>query len=179
MDWKSIVSTVAPWIGTALGGPLGGMAVSAIADALGLSDKAEETIKQALSGASPEQMLAIKNADQSFALQMQELGFKQVKDLEAIAADDRKDARDREVKTGDNLTPRVLAAVIIIGFLMMVWYVLSGQVAMLKDPIAAGMIGTLIGYVSAKADQVVSYYFGSSAGSRDKTSLLAQAEAIK
>ena len=53
MDWKSIVSTVAPWIGTARGGPLGGMAVSAIADALGLSDKAEETIKQALSGASP------------------------------------------------------------------------------------------------------------------------------
>ena len=52
MDWKSIVSTVAPWIGTALGGPRGGMAVSAIADALGLSDKAEETIKQALSGAS-------------------------------------------------------------------------------------------------------------------------------
>ena len=99
MDWKSIVSTVAPWIGTALGGPLGGMAVSAVADAFGLPDKTEETIKQALSGAAPEQMLALKNADQAFALQMQELGFKQVKDLEAIAADDRKDARDMQKTT--------------------------------------------------------------------------------
>jgi hypothetical protein len=39
MDWKSIVSTVAPWIGTALGGPLGGMAVEAAAKALGISEK--------------------------------------------------------------------------------------------------------------------------------------------
>ena len=28
--------------------------------------------------------------------------------------------------------------------------------------------GAIIGYLSAKAEQVVSYYFGSSAGSKDK-----------
>jgi|GEM_PF-4281121 len=38
---------------------------------------------------------------------------------------------------------------------------------------------TLIGYVSAKAEQVVSYYFGSSAGSSRKDALLAQAPPIK
>jgi hypothetical protein len=32
----------------------------------------------------------------------------------------------------------------------------------------AGLVGTMIGYASAKADQVVSYYFGSSAGSKAK-----------
>jgi hypothetical protein len=34
------------------------------------------------------------------------------------------------------------------------------------------MVGTLIGYASAKADQVVSYYFGSSAGSDRKNVLI-------
>ena len=86
MDWKSIIGAVAPWIGTALGGPLGGMAVEAAANALGISEKTTDAVKQALSGATPEQMLALKNADQTFALQMQALGFKQITDLETIAA---------------------------------------------------------------------------------------------
>lgn len=75
MEWKQVVGAVAPWIGTALGGPLGGMAVAAVADALGLSEKTEAAIQQAISGATPEQMLAIKQADQQFAARMQELGF--------------------------------------------------------------------------------------------------------
>lgn len=86
MDWKALVSTVAPWIGTALGGPLGGMAVEAAANALGLNNKTVESVKAALSGVTPEQMLALKRADQAFALQMQTLGFKNVADMEAIAA---------------------------------------------------------------------------------------------
>jgi hypothetical protein len=75
--------------------------------------------------------------------------------------------RDRWFPTrrGNRATPRWLAGIIVGGFLGMVWYVLSGK--------AAGMIGTLIGYVSAKADQVVSYYFGSSAGSAEKNALFA------
>ena len=66
MDWTTIFKTVAPWIGTALAGPLGGMAVTAAADALGLSEKTTDAIKQAVSGATPEQMLALKQADQAF-----------------------------------------------------------------------------------------------------------------
>jgi hypothetical protein len=45
----------------------------------------------------------------------------------------------------------------------------------LTDPAVVGIIGTLIGYVSAKADQVVSYYFGSSSGSKDKTAAMSDA----
>ena len=60
MDWMNIVKTVAPWIGTALGGPLGGMAVEAAANALGISDKTTDAVKQALAGVTPDQMLALK-----------------------------------------------------------------------------------------------------------------------
>jgi uncharacterized membrane protein len=85
MEWKSLVSTVAPWIGTALGSPLGGAAVGALCEAIGLDDKSEASIKQAIAGVTPEQMLAIKKADQDFQLKMQELGFNNIKDLEALS----------------------------------------------------------------------------------------------
>lgn len=167
MDWKNVIGTVAPWIATALTGPLGGMAVGALADALGLSDKTESAIKQALSGATPEQMLAIKQADQNFAVRMQELGFQNVQALEKIAADDRDSARKREISVQD-YTPRILAYLIIGGFLGMAYGVLFKQMS--ADSVLAG---TIIGYLSAKAEQVAAYYFGSTAGSRQKTELLA------
>lgn len=167
MDWKSLVGTVAPWIGTALGGPLGGMAVSAIADALGLSEKTEDAIKTALSGATPEQMLALKQADQQFSLRMQELGFQNTQALEKIAADDRDSARKRETAVMD-YTPRILAYLIVGGFLGMAYGVLFKQMS--ADSVLAG---TIIGYLSAKAEQVAAYYFGSTAGSKEKTQLLA------
>ena len=39
----------------------------------------------------------------------------------------------------------------------------------------AGLVGTVIGYVAANAQQVVGYFFGSSKGSADKTDALAAA----
>ena len=71
MDWKSIVGSVAPYLGAAVGGPLGGVAVTAIANALGLSDKTEGAIKDALKGVTPEQMLTLKVAERDFAFKMQ------------------------------------------------------------------------------------------------------------
>lgn len=171
MDWKKVLGSVAPALATALGGPLAGMATAAVSDALlGKPDGSEAEMAVALKAGGAEALLKLKEADQKFALDMKRIGV----DLEKIAQEDRSSARDREVKTGDKATPRMLATVIVCGFLLTVWYVLSGQVEGLKDPVAAGLIGTLIGYVSAKADQVVSYYFGSSAGSQEKNQLLAK-----
>ncbi len=85
---------------------------------------------------------------------------------------DRESARGREEKTGDHWTPRLFAVVIVFGFLGCVYAVLSGSVAGLKDPSVAGLFGTLVGYVSSKADLVYAYFFGSFAGSDAKTQLL-------
>lgn len=169
MDWKALIGTVAPWIATALTGPLGGMAVTAAADALGLSDKTESALKQALSGVTPEQMLALKNADQAFQLRMQELGFAHIQALEQIAFQDRDSARKRESTVGDK-TNRNLAYTIIAAFIAMAIGTLMGWAK--ADSVLAG---TIIGYLSAKAEQVLSYYFGSTSGSAEKSRLLAQA----
>ena len=163
MDWKAIVSTVAPWIGTALGGPLGGLAVHAVGSALGLDAKSEDSIKQALAGVTPDQMLALKKADQDFALQMQALGFKQQSDLEKIAQDDRASARAREIAVKDK-TPAVLAGVVVVGYIIVQTVILTTVVDVTMRDLVLRSLGTL----DMALGLVLAYYFGSSAGSRTK-----------
>lgn len=156
MDWKQVIGAVAPWMATALTGPLGGMAVSALADALGISDKTEDAIKQAISGATPEQMLAIKQADQQFSVRMQELGFANQQALAKISADDRASARAREISTGDK-TPRNLAYLLVGGAIAIGAALLFGQLTL--DSTLAGVV---IGYLFNEAGAVTAYYYGES-----------------
>lgn len=173
MDWKSIVGTVAPWLGAALGGPLGSAAVTIIADSLGLSDRTESAIKIALGAATPEQMMSIKTADQDFAIQMQALGFANERDMEALAAGDRDSARKREMVVQDK-TPRNLAYVVIGGFFFILVTMMFLEVPTASRDILNIMLGTLGGSFSG----VIGYYFGSSASSAAKTTLLAKTGSI-
>lgn len=169
MDLLKIVGAVAPTLATAIGGPLGGMAMKVVGEVLGLGfDASEKDVEKALKQATPEQLLALKQADNDFAVRMKELDI----DLERIAASDRDSARRREAQVRDWM-PRVLAFVIVAGFMGTVFMVLLGYVEGMKDPLMATTVGTLIGFVSAKAEQVVAYYFGSSSSSQQKTQLLA------
>ncbi len=165
IEWKKIVGAVAPTLATALGGPLAGTAVKALATQfLGKEDATEDEVATAIEKASPQDLLKLKEIDAEYKKAMLDAGVK----LEELAAEDRNNARAREIQTHDSWTPRVLATVVVGGFLLCVWYVIAGHVTQLKDPLAATLIGTLIGYTSAKADQVISYYFGSSASSKAK-----------
>lgn len=163
MNWKSVVGSVAPTIATALGGPLAGVAVQAIAGALGLSDASEERIAAAIAQATPEDLLKIKQAEQQFVVKMRELDV----NLEQLTVEDRKSARQAYVESKDRLVP-VLALVIIGAFVGTVAGVLFGTLTV--DSVLAG---TLIGYLSAKAEQVIAFYFGSSVGSKKKDDALA------
>jgi hypothetical protein len=162
-EWKGLIQAVAPTLATALGGPLAGAAVVAIGRALGQEHPTQESLAEALATAGPDELLRIKQADHDFAVAMRNADIK----LEEVHAQDRDSARKREASTGDSATPRVLAAAVVGGFLMALWAVLTNRVNV-SDPLMAGLVGTMIGYASAKADQVVSYYFGSSAGSKAK-----------
>lgn len=170
MDWKGVIGTVAPWLSGALGSPLAGFAVSAVCDALGLSEKSETAIKQALAGATPEQMLALKNADYEFQLKMQELGFNSVKELEALAVQDRDSARKREIEVKDN-TPKILAYAVTLGFFGVLTFMMMSTVPEQSKDILNIMLGSL----GASWTGVISYYFGSTAGSKAKSELLAKA----
>lgn len=158
----NLVRTVAPTIASAVGGPLAGMATRAISEALlGRSDATEDELIQAASKATPEQLLALKQAEHDFTIKMRELDI----DIERLAGEDRNSARQRETATKDH-TPKILAAFITAGYFGVLFYMMKyglprngGSEAML---IMLGTLGTAWG-------GVVAYYFGSSAGSREKT----------
>lgn len=174
MDFAAVIKTVAPWIGTALGGPLGGMAVEAAANALGLSDKTVEAVKTAISGATPEQLLALKQADQDFALKMQALGFKQVTDLESIAAADRKSARDMQVSRPSPI-PALLSILVTIGYFGILVGMLTGGFKVSDSQALLILLGSL----STAWGMVMAFWFGSTRQSDRKTELLAKAQPIK
>lgn len=158
-DWKSLVSTVAPVLGTAIGGPLGGMAVKAIAGALGLSEQTEEAISTALSGAKPEDLLKLKQADQQFARDMKALDV----DLERIAAGDRDSARKMQAE-GKSYVPAFLACAITLGFFGILTSMMVGDFKPQNNDALLLMLGTLGGAFTA----IVAFYFGSSASSKSK-----------
>lgn len=166
-DWKGIVKSVAPMVATAFGGPFAGMAVREVSKAvLGRDDGTEDDIAQVLMGGDPEALLKLKEAEQNFKLRMKELSLKE----EQLHQEDRSSARAMQIATKSLLVP-ALAIIIMLGFFATVGYVISGQVTLDAD--TAVLVGTLVGYVSAKAEQVVAYYFGSSKSSADKTSMFA------
>ena len=176
MSAFDVIKTVAPWIGTALtggtGGPLVSMAINAAANALGVDSKTVDDVKNAIIGATPEQMLALKNADQSFQAHMQEIGFKQITDLEQIAADDRKDARDMQ-KSTHSVMPAVLTTIITIGFFGVLFTMLMNSSAQENPPLLI-----MLGSLGTAWTGSCAYWFGTTRDSGNKTNLLAQAQSI-
>lgn len=172
-DWRSFVKKVAPFIGTALGGPLGGAAASALAGALG-GDPTKTTDQQLaalVQNVTPEQLLALKQAENDFAVKMQALGFQHETDLLQAEVADRASARSREVAVRD-WTPRVLAYVITVGFFGVLGYILKFGLPE-QNEAAKNVLLMLVGSLgTAWTTGVIGYYFGSSSGSDRKTELM-------
>ncbi|WP_273430449.1 hypothetical protein [Chitinibacter tainanensis] len=167
-DWKKTIGAIAPTIGTALGGPLGGLAGAALASVLGVENDPEQ-IGAAVANATPEQLLAIRQADNQFKLQMAELGFKSVADLEKIAADDRANARSREIALNDWM-PKALGLLVVAGF----FGVIGLLVAYGLPKSGSDSLLVLVGALGAAFGSIVQYYYGSSAGSAAKSRAIEQ-----
>lgn len=161
---KSVLKAVAPTLATALGGPLAGAATKIIVGKLGGD---ESKVEDLISAADPQTLLSLKQADNDFKVKMRELDIRE----EDLHAQDRASARAREIALRGDLTTKVLAYTVVGSFCALVFAVLFGEVSA-ESTIA----GAVIGYLSAKAEQVVAYYFGSSIGSKQKTDILGRKE---
>lgn len=187
---EDFLKKVLPWIGAAATGgvpALVGMAAKTIGDVIGEEvSPTVDAISNAVSGATPEQLALMKEREQEFKLKMQALGFQHAQEMEKLRVDETKafvaDAQSARDKFAMNQSVFKLGAVILVAFAASValsmWgaYLLLNGGIEVKDPgiIAAvfSFLGTIVGYMAANAQQVVSFFFGSSKGSSDKQDAL-------
>lgn len=177
MNLKETLRSVAPKIAALAGGPLWGTGMKLLSEAILGHDKGSEAdIEKAVTeGLSPEQLVAVQQAD----IRLKEL------DLDTFKTETADVASAREAHKND---PGVFymgvsiliayATVLTLTLIGAYWLLVKGSIKDMDAGLVAAvfsLIGAIIGYIASDAKQVVSYYFGSSAGSDKKTAAMAAA----
>ena len=152
-----ILKGVAPVLATAVAGPAGGAAVGWIASKLGIPDDTIEGVTKALTG-NPELTLKLKELDLEYA---------------KLEVQDRDSARQAyaQVATSEHATKldKVVVPVLALGVVGLA-FTLIGVLMFVNTPTDQQQIIIFaLGFITSAAGQVLSFYFGSSQGSKDKT----------
>jgi hypothetical protein len=151
------------------------MAAKEVGQALGVTVGATpEAIGNAVANATPEQLLALKEADQNFELQMKALGFANIKDLEAIAAADRDSARKLQM-ANPSIVPAALSIIVTVGFLGVLICMMKGWLTTDSSDALLLMLGSL----GTAWTSVMAFWFGTTRQSENKTTMLAAAPSVK
>lgn len=169
MDW---LGKIAPLIGTALGGPLGGAAASFIAKKLGVEDETVEAVTEVLSSGklTPDQISAIKLAELDFRKFLEANKIK----LEEIHAGDRRDARALLVAVRSKM-PAVLSVIVTLGYFGILTSMMLGYLKVDDSQALLLMLGSL----STAWGMVMAFWFGTTDSSGQKNALLAQSQPAK
>lgn len=152
-----LLKGVAPVLATAIAGPAGGVAVGWLADKLGVDDATVEGITNALQS-NPDLTIKLKELDLEYA---------------KMDAQDRDSARKAyaQVATSEYATrlDKAVVPVLALGTVALAFGFIG--LLMVKDvPVdQQQMVIFALGFITSSAGQVLSFYFGSSQGSKDKT----------
>jgi hypothetical protein len=153
---SDILKTMAPGLATLVAGPLGGIAVKAIADKFGVKDTLEA-------------VTAAIQSDPDAAMKLREIDLKEIE----AHAKDRDSARNRETAIATSaaapmlnkvVTPVLALGVVGLSFVLFAILIFVDVKAEAKD-----ILIYILGVLSAAVTQILSYYFGSSQGSKDKS----------
>ncbi len=147
---KGLVGELAPTLGAALGGPVGGAAATMLADVLGC-DPTPQKIEKALQQATPEQLAEIKKAELDFEVRMKELEV----DVFALETKDIQHARE---SFSEDWTARAIA---LLSILLFGGYVLLVTLQPADDN-DLNVVNLVLGYLGGIVSSVVSFYFGAS-----------------
>ena len=152
----NILKGIAPTLATAVAGPLGGAAVTALANKLGVSDSVDAVAK-AIAG------------DPAAAQKIAELELEYAK----LDAQDRDSARKAytAIATSENATKldKLVVPILALGVVGLA-FSLIGVLMFIDTPNdQQQLVIFALGFITSAAGQVLSFYFGSSQGSKDKT----------
>ena len=156
-----ILKGLAPAVATVVGGPLGGLAITALASKFGVADDVAAVAK-AIAG------------DPDAAAKLAEIDLKQ---FQAESAD-RDSARQREsavAAAGGSQLAQLVVPILALGTVSLTFVFIGILLFKVIDTAQQQLVIFALGYATAAAQQVLSYYFGSSKSSQDKTSALQKA----
>lgn len=174
MDIKEVIGKLAPTVASALLGPMGGAAVAAIGGILGISEPTQDKISDIIKSGqmTSEQVANIRVLELQYQNDEKERGFK----FAELEFKDRDSARNANVAGGTQMALFWLSLVILVVTLGTEVVVLfNGYPQTLPEIV----VGRVLGLMDSVAMMVLAYWYGSSSGSKAKTDLLAQADAIK
>lgn len=171
MSWdkvKEVVGNSAPIIGGLLGGPLGAGVGTIISNALGVENNPQAVLAELT--ANPDAVLKLKQYELDHKIRLEEI---QIKEFE-LKLKDISNARSRQVESEKATGKRdynlyALAWTIVIGFFLIVYFLMDGNVPDDKT----GVLYLLLGTLATAFMQVVHYIFGSSSGSKQKDNQIA------
>ena len=167
MEWTDVLKGIAPTVATALLGPLGGVAVSALGNILGVSEATQDKIADVVKSASmtPDQITKLKELELEYKNNEQERGFKYAE----LAYKDRDSARTANV-AGNTQRPLFWLSLILLtgcigseGVVLFAGYPLH---------IPEMVVGRVLGLMDAVTMLVLSYWYGTTNSSAQKTELL-------
>lgn len=169
MDWLTTLKSLAPTVASALLGPLGGIAVAAVGNLLGVSDATQDKIAQAIQTGqmTPEQITQIKQLEIEYQNNEKERGFR----YSELAFKDRDSARTANVQGGVQRYLFWLSLALLLA-------TLGSEITVLFVGLPVGtpdiVAGRVLGLMDSVALMVLAYWYGTSSGSAQKTELLAQ-----
>lgn len=156
---SELLKSVAPGLATIVAGPLGGAAVKAMAEKLGVADTVEAVTK------------AVQEDPQA-AQKLAQIDLEKLK----LENEDRASARNAHMAIAtsanalmlEKLTPPLLA----LGTVGLA-FILVGVLIFVNIPDSQeNIIIYALGFITSAATQVLGFYFGSSQGSKDKSQAL-------
>lgn len=153
---SDMLKSVAPMLATAVAGPMGGAVVSMIASKLGVEAN-ESSIVQHL-----------QNNPQD-AAKLAEIKLEEVKAYYA----EMDSARNREVLIAGNanvpMLNKLVTPLLALGVVSLSFVLFTILIFVDVQPEAKDILIYILGVLSAALTQILSYYFGSSQGSKDKS----------
>lgn len=169
MDW---LKTIAPMLGTALGGPLGGAAAAFVADKLGLSEKTVDAVTSVLQSGqmTADQITQVKLAEIEFQKFLKDNAIK----LEEVHANDRADARKMQTASKSPM-PAILSIMVTAGYFGVLLGMMTEALSVRDSQALLIMLGSL----GTAWGMVMAFWFGTTKGSSEKNELLARSQPVK
>jgi hypothetical protein len=162
---KSFLSGIAPTIASALLGPLGGVAVAGLTKVLGIDGGTVADVTKAISDGrvTPEQVAEIRKLELQYQADEKERGFR----YSELEFKDRDSARQMQMTTNSS-TPTVLTYMVTVGFFAILGLMLYDETVVNSPPLLI-----MLGSLGTAWTGCISYWFGTTSNSMNKTTLLA------